>query len=223
MSQNDSWRTSPIYTFSEAARLAKTAPGTIKRWIVGTETSSPVFDSSRPDERDSAMVSFVQLVEVVVASSFRRKGHVNLDVVRKAHHNARNQLGVEYPFASLKLEPLAGHIILRLRQGKQVKGLPAIDVPGLSTIPGLTIEVLDDLEYETELATRWWPVGKHRPIVIDPRFSAGLPTIPQRRVTIQNIRKRWLAGQTIQFISKDLDLEDMTVEDALRYSEQIAA
>ena len=94
---------------------------------------------------------------------------------------------------------------------------------GLNTIPGLTIEVLDDIEYEAEFATRWWPVGKHRPIVIDPRFSAGLPTIPQRRVTIQNIRKRWLAGQTIQFISKDLDLEGTTVEEALRYAEQIAA
>ena len=223
MSQSDSWRTSPIYTFSEAARLAKTAPGTIKRWIVGTETSSPIFDSSHPDERDSAMVSFVQLVEIVVASSFRRKGHVSLDVVRQAHHNARSQLGVEYPFASLKLEPLAGHIILRLRQGKRAKGLPAIDAPGLDTIPGLTIEVLDDIEYEAEFATRWWPVGKHLPIVIDPRFSAGLPTIPERRVTIHNIRKRWLAGQTIQFISKDLDLEGTTVEEALRYAEQVAA
>ena len=223
MSQNDSWRTSPIYTFSEAARLAKTTPGTIKRWIVGTKTSIPLFEPAHLDERDPAVVSFVQLVEVVVASNFRRKGNVSLEVVRKAHHNARNRLGVEYPFASLKLEPLAGHIILRLRQDKLEKRLPAIDSLGLSTIPGLTIEVLDDLEYETELATRWWPVGKQRPIVIDPRFSAGLPTIPQRRVTIQNIRKRWLAGQTIQFISKDLELEDMTVEDALRYSEQIAA
>ena len=223
MSQNDSWRISPIYTFSEAARLAKTTPGTIKRWIVGTKTSIPLFEPAHLDERDPAVVSFVQLVEVVVASSFRRKGNVSLEVVRQAHHNARNHLGVEYPFASLKLEPLAGHIILRLRQDKLEKGLPAIDSLGLSTIPGLTIEVLDDLEYETELATRWWPVGKQRPIVIDPRFSAGLPTIPQRRVTIQNIRKRWLAGQTIQFISKDLELEDMTVEDALRYSEQIAA
>ena len=223
MSQNDSWRISPIYTFSEAARLAKTTPGTIKRWIFGTETSIPVFEPTHLDERDQAVVSFVQLVEAVVASNFRRKGNVSLEVVRQAYHNARNHLGIEYPFASLKLEPLAGHIILRLRQDKLEKGLPAIDSLGLNTIPGLTIEVLDDLEYETELATRWWPVGKQRPIVIDPRFSAGLPTIPQRRVTIQNIRKRWLAGQSIQFISKDLDLEDTTVEDALRYSEQIAA
>ena len=142
MSQNDSWRISPIYTFSEAARLAKTTPGTIKRWIFGTETSIPVFEPTHLDERDQAVVSFVQLVEAVVASNFRRKGNVSLEVVRQAHHNARNHLGVEYPFASLKLEPLAGHIILRLRQDKLEKGLPAIDSLGLSTIQGSQLRFL---------------------------------------------------------------------------------
>jgi uncharacterized protein (DUF433 family) len=223
MPESDSWRTSPIYTVPEAARLAKTSPGTIKRWMLGTETSHPIFDSERTNASDLAAVSFLQLVEIVVAIYFRRKGRVSLDVVLQAYDNARSRLEVEYPFASLRLEPLAGHIILRLRQVKQGQGFPAIDMLGLSTIPGFKIDVLDDIEYDTDFAIRWWPAGRQRPIVIDPRFSAGLPTIPQRRVTIENIRKRWLAGQTIKFISRDLDLEDKTVEDALRYGEQAAA
>ena len=223
MSQSDRWRTSPLYTFSEVARLAKTTPATIKRWIVGTETSSPVFRGSGPDGSDPTMVSFLQLVEIVVAIQFRKEGRVSLEVVRQAYINARNLLGVEYPFASLKLEPLAGHIVVRLRDASSGQGLPAIDAPGLRTIPGLTIPILENLEYEAELANRWWPIGKHRPIVIDPRLSAGLPTIPERRVTIQNIRKRWLAGQTIAFISQDLLLKETVVEEALRYAEQVAA
>ena len=86
MSQNDGRRTSPIYIFSEAARLAKTTPGTIKRWIVGTETSKPVFELTHLQMNAiQAVVSFVQLVEVVVASNFRRKGNVSLEVVRQAY------------------------------------------------------------------------------------------------------------------------------------------
>ena len=196
MPQSDSWRTSPIYTIPEAARLAKTSPGTVRRWIVGTETSEPIFGSAQTTAHDLAEVSFLQLVEIVVASFFRKEGRVSLDVVRQAYNNAKSLTRVEYPFASLKLEPLAGHIILRLRESNRGQGLPAIDLPGLNTIPGFRIDVLDSIEYDTDLAIRWWPAGKERPIVIDPRFSAGLPTIPERRVTIQNIRKRWLAGQT---------------------------
>ena len=223
MPRSDSWRTSPIYTIPEAARLAKTSSGTVRRWIVGAETSGPIFTSARTDSHDLAEVSFLQLVEIVVASYFRTEGRVSLDVVRQAYSNAKNLLSVEYPFASLKLEPLAGHIILRLRESSRGQGLPAIDIPGLSTIPGFRIDVLDTIEYDTEFATKWWPAGKHRPIVVDPRFSAGLPTIPKRRITIENIRKRWLAGQTIEFISSDLSLEGATVEDALRYAGQTAA
>ena len=199
MPQSDSWRTSPIYTIPEAARLAKTSPGTIRRWIVGTETSEAIFGSAQTTAHDLAEGSFLQLVEIVVASFFRKEGRVSLDVVRQAYNNAKSLLGVEYPFASLRLEPLAGHIILRLRESKRGQGLPAIDLPGLNTIPGFRIDVLGSIEYDSDLAIRWWPAGKERPIVIDPRFSAGLPTIPERRVTIQNIRKRWLAGQSIKF------------------------
>ena len=224
MTQNEKWRTSPLYTISEAARLAKVAPNTVRRWISGTESAKPVFsDSSYDLARDLAVVSFIQLVEIVVACRFRKEGRVSLDVMRRAYVNSKDHFDTEYPFASLTLEPLAGHIIVRLREAKDIRGIPAIDSPGLTTIPGLTIDVLKDIEYETELAARWWPAGRDKPIVIDPRFSAGLPTIPERRVTIQNIHKRWLAGQDIEFISKDLVLENHKVEEVLRYAGQLAA
>ena len=224
MTQNEKWRTSPLYTISETARLAKVAPNTIRRWIFGTESAKPVFDDSSYDvARDSTIVSFIQLVEIVVASNFRKEGRVSLEVVRRAYINAKDHFDTEYPFASLKLEPLAGHIIVRLREAKTIQGIPAIDSPGLTTIPGFTIEVLKDIDYESDLAARWWPAGKDKPIVIDPRFSAGLPTVPKRRVTIQNIHNRWMDGQDIEFISRDLVLASHTVEEILRYSVEIAA
>ena len=223
MTLNDVWQTSPIYTIVEAAHLAKTTTGTVKRWLFGADGYEPLFEGADSHAADATMVSFVQLVEIVVAKSFREKGKVNLRAVRQAYENAKRELAVEYPFASLKLEPLAGHIILRLRNEEPDVGLPAIDSLGLHTIPGLTIEVFEDFDYEMELARRWWPLGKERPIVIDPRVSAGVPTIPERRVTIGNIRKRWLAGQTMKFISDDLVLEEGTVEEVLRYGESVAA
>ena len=44
-----------------------------------------------------------------------------------------------------------------------------------------------------------------------------------RRLTVETLFKRWLAGQKIQFIAEDFDLEPSLVEDALRYAEKFAA
>jgi uncharacterized protein (DUF433 family) len=82
---------------------------------------------------------------------------------------------------------------------------------------------MESFDFEGDLASRWFPAGKEVPIVIDPRYGAGRPTIPKRRLTVETLRKRWLAGQTFQFIAKDLDLEPTIVEDALRYAEKYAA
>ena len=91
------------------------------------------------------------------------------------------------------------------------------------TLPGIVLETIHQVDFEEELASRWFPVGRHVPIVIDPRFSGGLPTIPERRVTVATIRRRWLAGQAIDFIADDLVLEPPLVENVLRYAEKVAA
>jgi uncharacterized protein (DUF433 family) len=82
---------------------------------------------------------------------------------------------------------------------------------------------MHDLVYVSSLAARWYPVGKGVPIVIDPRFSAGLPTIAGRGVTVSTIYKRWKADQTIKFIADDLQIETAVIERALQYADKIAA
>ena len=61
------------------------------------------------------------------------------------------------------------------------------------------------------------------PIVIDPRITSGLPTILGRGVTVQIIRKRFLAGQDMEFIAQDYEIDKNVVEDAVRYGELIAS
>ncbi len=90
-------------------------------------------------------------------------------------------------------------------------------------MPEPVSQAVDQLEYEQDLATRWFPVGKAVPIVVDPRLSTGLPTILGRGVTVLAIRKRFKAGLRIEFIAEDFEMEPSLVETALQYWEQIAA
>ena len=88
------WRTGPLYTLSEAARLARVSTATVKRWLFGYQTPSrempPVFGEVDEVIRGQALISFLQLIEIVVASRFRRR-RVPLERVRRAHEFAKDE------------------------------------------------------------------------------------------------------------------------------------
>ena len=102
--------------------------------------------------------------------------------------------------------------------------MQALDNPRQWTLPGLVVETVRQMEYDTEeFAVRWYPVGKEYPIVVDPKVTSGVPTIEHRGVTIEVIHKRFKAGQKLDFIARDFELEPDIVEEALRFAEQVAA
>lgn len=218
-SNHNRWRTQPMYTFTEAARLARVSPSTVRNWLfgytIGEREAPPLFKRS---EEQRPFCSFLQLVEIVIAAQFRKEKHVSFQAVRRAHENARKEWGLEFPFAHLELRALGGHIVHLLRpRGSLAPSHPAIDQPGQWSLPGLVEETIRQLDYESELAARWYPAGKDVPIVIDPRISAGLPVIVGRGVTIEAIDKRFHAGHTIEFIAKDFRLKHGVVQEAIRY------
>ena len=222
----ENWRTGPLYTFAEAGRLAHVSTGTVRNWLLGykDDVGRAIPPLIHKSENDTAMVSFLQLIEVVVAGKFRKAERVSLRTVRQAHENAAAQWKIDYPFAYLHLEVLGGHIVQRLREERFGRSLQALDNPRQWTLPGLVVETVRQMEYDTEeFAVRWYPVGKEYPIVVDPKVTSGVPTIEHRGVTIEVIHKRFKAGQKLDFIARDFELEPDIVEEALRYAKQVAA
>ena len=211
-------RTSPLYTIPEAARLAHLSPGTVRNWLFGMAGSEAVFEAA-----PARMVSFLQLIEIVIVAGFRRSERVSLARLRSAYLNARHDLGLDYPFAHERLEVVGEHVVRSLHADEPGANHKAIDGPSLWTLPSIVAGVGKQIRYEGGFAARWFPVGDEIPIVIDPLVTSGMPTIRDRGVTVQAIRKRFLAGQDIAFIARDFQLDERIVEDAVRYGEQVAA
>ena len=211
-------RTTPLYTIPEAAHLARVSPSTVRSWLYGAEDRESLFDAL-----PAPMVSFLQLIEVVVAANFRKAERVSLARLRNAYLNAKHILSLDYPFAYERLEAVGGHIVRILHTEKPSTSYQAVDEPSQWTLPGLLAEVKRHIRYEDQLAARWYPVGDEVPIVIDPRVTSGIPTIQDRGVTVHAIRKRFLAGQEMAFIARDFEIDKSIVEYAVRYGEQIAA
>ena len=196
------WRTESMYTFGEAAQLAHVSATTVKNWLHGYTVKGrevpPLFSSG-----NGAMVSFLQMIEVMVAGQFRKSPlgkSVSFRTVQAAYANAREFSGLEYPFAQLRLEALGGHIVHFLREGASESSYPTLDAPAQRTLPGLLRETIDQLEYDPdhELAFRWHPIGMTVPIVVDPTLSTGQPVIEGRGVTVHAIRKRFSSGLRIE-------------------------
>ena len=211
-------RTTPLYTVPEAAHLARVSSTTVRNWLYGTEDRETLFQAPR-----APMVSFLQLIEIVVAANFRKSERVSLARVRTAYMNAREDLHLQFPFAYEQLEVVGGHIVRILHAQATTASYQAMDSPEQWTLPGLMRDTIDQIEYEQELAIRWFPIGKTVPIVVDPRLSTGLPVIQGRGVTVEAIRKRFKAGLRIEFIAKDFEMDTSLIETALQYWERVAA
>jgi len=224
MSNNgqNGWRTQKMYSFSEVAHLSHVSVSTVRNWLLGYTTAqgevSPLFKGHQEEDK---VCSFLELIEIVVAATFRKAEHTSFKTVRMAYDNARNMYNLDYPFASIELKGIGGHIVHIMRVPEA--SLQAIDQPEQFTIPGLVQQILtEQIEYEYELASRWYPAGKNVPIVVDPQISAGLPVIKGRGITVEAIYKRFKADQDIVFIERDFKLQHGIVEKVIRYREKVA-
>lgn len=219
--KKNGWRTQPMYSFKEVARLSGLSITTVRNWLLGYTVEERQVSPLLKAPPDATYCSFINLIEVMVAARFRKAERTKYEVVKRTYENAKNLYSFEHPFANsnLKLKAIGGHIVHMIRE----KGsLQAIDTPEQYTLPNLVVEMMEQLEYELELASRWYPVGKKIPIVVDPYISAGVPTIQGRGITVENIERRFYVGkQTWEFIAKDLELERSVVEEVIRFAPRV--
>jgi uncharacterized protein (DUF433 family) len=204
------WRTQPMYSYREVAELAHVSVGSEHGRV------QPLFKQHRVEDR---ACSFLVLVEIVVAANFRKAEGVPFARVKQTHDNAESLYKLQYPFARVELKAIGGHIVRVLR----VPGasLQAVDSPEQYTIPDLVQQIIEDqLDFELDLASRWYPVGKKIPIVVDPKISAGLPVVKGRGVTVETIFKRFKADQTMASIARDYQLERGIVEKVIQFREK---
>ena len=212
------WRLSPSYTVSQAAKIAGTHPINVRRWLYGVEYSSGKMKPVFGEREETPTLSFIELAEIIVVVRFRQKP-VKLEELRQAYSYAKEQLGIGYPFAHIKLKTDGANVLAVFEKDHPEANLLALNKRGQFTLPQQVINALELFDYEDQFVARWYPEGKNVPIVIDPRYNAGRPSIPARRLPISLLYNRWKAGENIRYIASDYALRKDMVEEALRYAE----
>jgi uncharacterized protein (DUF433 family) len=213
----------PRYTYAEADHLAGVPRGTARRWLAGYGyrggagqriTMPPIT----PRAHDSNAVSFLDLVEIVAIGGLKQAGF-STRAIRQIVHNCQEILGIARPLTSLRFKVGGrdvfvdqGDVLLDVGRRKRMQAWNEVLAP-----------YLDNLDYTHSLASRWWPLGRNVPIVVDPEYGHGLPVVQGSGVRTEIIRERMEAGDLIEQIASDFNLDPMEVERALQFELKRAA
>lgn len=212
------------YTLAEAARYTRLPVATLRSWVLGREYPTaegrgrfpPLI---RPASRRPPLLSFSNLVEAHVLRSLRTEHGVSVKALRKALAYAEKALGVDRLLLRPELRAEAGRLFLD-RYGELIE----LSASGQLAMRRLLEEHLKRVEWDSsKFPVRLYPFifaggpSEERSIVIDPRVSFGRPVVARSGVSTSAIAERIDAGETVEDIAADYDLDASEIEQAALY------
>lgn len=207
----------PLYSFAEADRIIRVSPGTSRRWLKGYHfwygEERREMPPVTPTKEAKEVVTFVDLMEVATIGELRKKGF-SFKRIRQINAYCRLYLKEPRPLVTQKFKVAGRDIFLDADFDILVDvGREA----GMLAWRQILEPFLEDVEYENELARRWWPIGREHMVVVDPDYGFGLPVIEGTGVRTEIIAERHRAGDSNDEIAYDFDVTPAQIEDALEW------
>lgn len=216
-----------LYTVSEAARLSRISAGKIRRWIKGYDfkrgsslrhSPAVVAGDIEPLENKLAL-SFRDLLEIRFVDAFLRAG-VSWKTMRRAHAKAQQELKTRHPFCSKRVATDGKNILLR--QAKEDGDEVLLNLmTEQREFSKLVQNFLRELEFLGDDIV-WWPLGKERQIVVDPRRNFGQPTVAKSGVPVATLARSVKANDSIAIVARWYEVQPEEVRDAVAFEDSLA-
>lgn len=209
-----------IYTPAEIARILRLPYHKVNRWIdtywdgkLGRE-----FEQKYSWKTGSSKaVSFHTFVEFYVMMRFSEAG-VKPAQILAAHKELAAIYETAFPFAVK--EVLNGiHT-----DGRRIYLSSRENTISLDGTKQLNLEFIKlfflNLDFdEDNLASRFWPMGKQKSVLIDPERKFGHPVLENRNIYPETLYNHLKAGDPIKYISMVYELSEKQVQDAIDFIE----
>jgi uncharacterized protein (DUF433 family) len=217
-----------LYSPAEAAALTSIPSRKIHRWLRGHAIDGkeyPPLWTSYLEKFDAASLylSFLDLVQLRVADAFIREG-LSPQKVRRAVQYGAEIVSSVYPFASARFRTDGKTVILHVLDADQGdERLIDLFKHGQYLMQRVIEPSLKGLEFEGDTAARWWPLGRAKGIVIDPKRQFGQPiddaTGVPTSILAQAAKAEGSAGQA----AKLFKVPTSSVNRAVAFELQLAA
>lgn len=211
------------YSPSEAAKLLRMQPITLRRWLYGYEydhgdgevAQPPLWTPQYDADRDGALLGFRDLIEARIINALR-KSRIGLPTIRLCIDRAKEILGEEHPFSTRAFKTDGKQIFLEITEG--------VDEPRLIDLKlrqhvfrEFILPSLAGIEFGETAAERWWLVPKRKTIVADPERSFGQPIVASAGVLTSRIAQDMKAEGSAERVAYLYGLPISAVRDALGF------
>lgn len=218
-----------VYTLPQASRLAHVPTTSLRRWLYGYSYDSGGQQRAQPavaepDEtlRELRVVTFADLIEIQYIHAFRGEG-VSWPVLRKAAAAARRITGSPHPFATRQFvsdgrtvfaeiaNSLGHHELLDLRNNQMA--FRRVLLPSLR----------EKLELGDKGVIRLWPMGKRKPVLIDPELQFGQPISAEEGVPTAVLARAYKAMGSYSAVVKWFQVSKGAARAAVEFETRLAA
>lgn len=216
-----------LYSVPEAARLTRISAGKIRRWIKGynfrsgqsVHHSDAVWETEIKPLDNKAALSFRDLLELRFVDAFIQAG-VSWVTMRRAHAKAQVELETTHPFCSKRIATDGKRILLQQAEADSDQALVDI-VTEQREFTRIVQDFLKELEFSGDDII-WWPLGKQRHIVIDPRRNFGQPTLVKSGVPAITLAHSVKANSSVELVARWYEVQQAEVRDAVEFEASLA-
>jgi uncharacterized protein (DUF433 family) len=155
-------------------------------------------------------VNFHVFIELLVYLELR-KLKVSAQRIIKTRNTMRKDLDTEHPFAMAKVLAHSKKIWYEFEDS-------IVDANGTrqTNFERMVQDYAKKIDFDSaDLAERYWPLGKHRQVVVDPLHQFGMPTIAGTNINTHTIRSMYLSGESPEILSGLFNIPLSAVQDAL--------
>jgi uncharacterized protein (DUF433 family) len=203
-----------IYSLPDLAFILRLPPSKVRRWM------NDFYDQRLGEKykgkyswgqgRDKA-TNFYTLIEFYVFYQLR-ENKVGIKTIFNAHGQMAELLKTPYPFASASILTDGKSILYSLEDGTTIKADKLRQIAFKQIIESFCKKI----EFsDSQLAERYWPLGKQSHIVVDPHHQFGQPVIDKTNLLAETIYNLHQAGETKEFLSRLYNISVKEVNDAV--------
>lgn len=209
-----------IYTLPEVSKILRLPYHKINKWLnhYWDGKLGAVFGKRYSWTVDNTKaISFHTLIEFYVLFQLADAG-VRTRKVLDAHIELSKDFKTPFPFAQKTI--LEGiRTDGRTIYFETEKGIIALDGSKQFNLEFIKV-FFRSLDFDNDLlATRFWPLGKDKSIIVDPQRQFGHPVLGITNIYPETIYNLYKAGEPIDFIAFTYEIDTKLVKDALEYCE----
>lgn len=218
-----------LYTQAEASRILEMSPQRVARWAKGysyltekgLKETAPYFERDFRRYLKQTIFTFADLIEMRFVDWFISQG-VKRPTIRAAHENLSKRYKTTHPFVYRRVKT-DGTNLYDLIGGEGDKALYQDAKTWQLVMTVIAEPFFKRLEYDKDIAVRYWPLGMDRRVVIDPERAFGKPIERKSGIPTYVMWGMAKAGETADAISDWYEVEPEGVADALEYEASLAA